>query len=370
MRTIGKATISAAAAVALGLAVAACSSNSSTTSTTASSSSTSSSSCKSAAGASNVTALPGYQVCLFIPATSKANHPDNVVYDGSHVWIGWQNITAKDGTDNKHSTIGEYTTTGALVKTWTVGGGTASGTGCHTDGMRMNPTTHLLWVMCNEDGHPRLFTINPSSSTPTQYSLPNPTSWGGGFDDLAFVNGVAYADASNPSLNSAGNNPNPALYKVTLSGTTASLTPVLSGQPTATSLNPPVTTTKLNLTDPDSMIITPQGDLMLDSQGDQVLLFIHGLGTSSQTVHYLSVGTPVDDTVWPTSSNGCMIIADNASGVYSVCSHLWVTGTPLTGAPNDSTIISFTGALNLGTGQITPVIIGMNNPHGMAFIPK
>jgi hypothetical protein len=65
-----------------------------------------------------------------------------------------------------------------------------------------------------------------------------------------------------------------------------------------------------------------------------------------------------------------MIISDNGSGVYSVCSSLWVTGTPLTAAPNDSTIISFVGTLSLGTGQITPVIIGMNNPHGMAFIPQ
>src|SRR5260370_8862739 len=162
---------------------------------------------------------------------------------------------------------------------------------------------------------------------------PGPAPWGGGFDDIQFVNGVAYADASNPSLNSAGNNTHTALYRITLSGTTATLTPVLSGMPKATTLNPPISSTTLNLTDPDSMMIDPQGDLVLDSQGDQVLLFIHGLGTKSQTIKSLSVGTPVDDTVWPTSSKGCMIIADNGSGVYSVCSSLWGTGTPLPPAP-------------------------------------
>jgi hypothetical protein len=362
--------MSVAAVAALALVATACSSSSSS-SPPASSSGSGSGSCKSASQVSNVVALSGYQVCLFVGATSAANHPDSVVYDGTHLWIGWQNITAKDGTDNKHSTVGEYTTSGTLVKSWTIGGGTASGTGCHTDGMRWNPTTHTMWVMCNEDGHPRLFVINPSSSTPTQYSLPNPTPWGGGFDDIQFVNGVAYSDASNPTLNGAGKNNNPAaLYKLTLSGTKVNLTPVISGQPTATTLNPPVTSAKLNLTDPDSMMIDPQGDLVLDSQGDMELLFIHGLGTPSQTIHYLSVGTPVDDTVWPTASKGCMIIADNASGVYSVCSSLWVTSAPLTSAPNDSTIISFVGTLNLGSGLITPVIIGMNNPHGMAFIPN
>ena len=312
--------------------------------------------------------LPGYQVCLFIPATSKANHPDSVVYAGGKVWIGWQNITAKDGADNKSSTIGEYTTSGALVKSWSLGGPTA-GTGCHTDGMRMNPTTNVMWVMCNEDGSPQLWTIDPNSSTPTQITLPK-TPHGGGFDDIQFLNGLAFIDASNPTLNAAGVNVFPALYKITISGTTASLTSVLKGNATGTTLNPPIKSITMPLTDPDSMMIDPQGDLVLDSQGDMQLLFIHNPGTASQTVKVLPVGTPVDDTVWPTASNGCMIIADNASGVFSVCTNLWVTSTPLTAAPNDSTIVSFVGTVALGSGLITPIIVGMNNPHGMAFIPR
>jgi hypothetical protein len=315
-----------------------------------------------------VASLPGYQVCQIIAATSTANHPDSVVAANGKIWIGWQNITAKDGADNKSSTIGEYTTSGALVKTWTIGGPTA-GTGCHTDGMRMNPTTNQLWVMCNEDGSPRLFTIDPAASTATEITLPK-VPHGGGFDDIQFVSGLTFIDASNPTLNSAGQNVFPALYTVTLTGTTASLTPVLKGGAKADTLNPPVTSTTLPLTDPDSMMIDPQGDLVLDSQADMQLLFIQNPGTAGQSIKVLPVGTPVDDTVWPTATNGCMIIADNASGVFSVCSDLWVTSTPLTAAPNDSTIISFVGTVSLGTGLITPVIVGMNNPHGMAFIPR
>jgi hypothetical protein len=360
-------TTYAAAAAALGLAVSACSSSSSS-STTSTTSSTGNNGCKSASQASNVATLPGYQVCQIIPATTKANHPDNVVYANGKIWIGWQNITAKDGADNKSSTIGEYTTTGALVKSWSIGGPTA-GTGCHTDGMRMNPTTNVLWVMCNEDGSPQLWTIDPASSTPTSITLPK-TPHGGGFDDIQFLNGMAFIDASNPTLNNAGNNVFPALYKVTLSGTKANLTPVLKGGATATSLNPPVKSTSLPLTDPDSMMIDPQGDLVLNSQADMQLLFISNPGTASQSVKVLPIGTPTDDTTWPTSSNGCMIIADNASGVYSVCSNLWVTSTPLTAAPNDSTIVSFVGTVALGSGLITPLIVGMNNPHGMAFISR
>jgi hypothetical protein len=364
VKSIGKLTASLAGAAVLTLVAAACSSSSATTT----SSSTSTSSCKAGTPAVGVASLPGFNVCLLIPATSKANHPDSVTYAGGKIWIGWQNITAKDGLDSKSSTVGEYTTSGKLVKSWTIGGPTA-GTGCHTDGMRMDPTSHLIWVMCNEDGNPRLYTIDPSSSTATQITLPK-TPHGGGFDDIQFLNGMAFIDASNPTLNSAGVNVFPALYTITISGTTASLTSVLKGNATGTTLNPPVKSITMPLTDPDSMMIDPQGDLVLDSQADMQLLIIHNAGQAGQSVKVLPVGTPVDDTVWPTASKGCMIIADNASGVFSVCSDLWVTSTPLTAAPNDSTIISFVGTVSLGSGLITPIIVGMNNPHGMAFLPQ
>jgi hypothetical protein len=357
VRKIGKLTASAASVAALGLVVAACSSNG-TVSTTASSSK---SGCKNASQNSTVAALPGFQVCLFIPATTKANHPDNIIIDGSHVWVGWQNITAKNGSDTKTSTIAEYTTSGTLLKSWSVVG--------HTDGMRMNPTTHQMWVMCDEDGNPRLYTIDPASSTATTITLP-PQPWGGGFDDIQFVNGVGYADASSPTLNSAGKNLFPALYKVTISGTAATLTKVLAGMPKATTINLPVSNVTLNLTDPDSMEISPQGDLVLTSQGDSEMLFIHNLGTAQQTVRVLSTGTQIDDTAWPTSSKGCMIVADGNSGVYSVCSSIWVPGAPYSAAPNDSTVIGFVGTLNPSNGQLTPIIVGIANPHGMGFIPQ
>jgi len=145
---------------------------------------------------------------------------------------------------------------------------------------------------------------------------------------------------------------------------------VLAGQPKATTLSPPISAVTLNLTDPDSQTIDPQGDLVLNSQADQALLFIHNIGTPAQTVKTLSVSAQVDDTIWPTSANGCLLVADNASGVYSICSSAWVTSTPIVDAANDGTTISFVGTLSLGSGQITPIIVGMNNPHGMGFISK
>lgn len=311
--------------------------------------------------ATGVAALPGYKVCLFAEATTTANHPDDVKLVGDKVWINWQNSSAKDCTTTKPSIISEYTTSGKLLKSWTVIG--------HADGMGWDPSTNVMWATTCEDGSPRLYTINPSSSTPTQYTLPK-TSWGGGLDDLTFVHGSAFISASNPTLNSAGKNTNPALVKVTLSGNSAKFTPVLMGNAKATTLNPPVSTVTLNLTDPDSQTTDPQGDLVLLSQADQELMFIHNPGSSSQTVKVLSIGTAIDDTVWPTSTNGCLLVADNNSGVFSACSNVWVAGQPLESSPNDASVISFVGTLNLGSGQITPIIVGIPNAHGMAFIPK
>jgi len=311
--------------------------------------------------APGVAALPGYQVCLFLGATTAMNHPDDIRVVGDKVWVQWQNSTAKDCSTTKTSVIAEYTASGQLLKSWNVIG--------HADGMRWDSAANQMWVTSCEDGSPRFYTIDPSSATATQYTVPK-TVWGGGLDDLTFINGSAYVSASNPTLSAAGINPNPALMKLTLSGNAVQFTPVLSGTPQATTLNPPVSTVKLNLTDADSQTTDPQGDLVLMSQADDDLLFIHNVGTPSQTVKVLTVGTQVDQTVWPTSTKGCLLVADNASGVFSVCSSLWVPSQPLTSSPNDATVISFVGTLSLSTGQITPIIVGIPNSHGMDFLPK
>ena len=65
-----------------------------------------------------------------------------------------------------------------------------------------------------------------------------------------------------------------------------------------------------------------------------------------------------------------MLVADGNSGVYSTCSHVWIPGSAYTGAPNDSGVIGFVGTLNLSSGMIMPIVVGIANPHGMAFLPQ
>jgi hypothetical protein len=132
----------------------------------------------------------------------------------------------------------------------------------------------------------------------TPYTFP-PTPHGGGYDDLFFLNGSTFIAASNPTLTSSGANPNPAIDKITIAGGKVSLTRVLRGDATAADVlnsNAPV---GLTLTDPDSTSVDNKGQLVLVSQGDSELIFINQPGTPQQAVSKLSVGTQLEDTVWP-----------------------------------------------------------------------
>ncbi|MDQ2841276.1 MAG: hypothetical protein M3Y72_09605 [Acidobacteriota bacterium] len=90
-------------------------------------------------------------------------------------------------------------------------------------------------------------------------------------------------------------------------------------------------TNKTNQTDPDSMTTTPKGGLLLDSQGDGQLFFVNNVGTSKQTVGDLflvdSTGKTVmvDDTVFPTTSKGFVLVSDPTDNtVWKVSSNSFV----------------------------------------------
>jgi hypothetical protein len=311
---------------------------------------------------SSATALPGYDVDTFVKGTQSYFNPDSVEVAGKYVYIGYQNITAKDGTDNKSSTVVQYTLQGKFVQQFSVKG--------HNDGLRFDPYTNLLWATSNEDGNPRIVTINTNTRKITPYTFP-PTPHGGGYDDLAFVNGKAFIAASNPTLNSAGVNVFPAVDEITLQNGNAMLKPVLYGNATAldTTTNQQVT---LNLTDPDSMTIDPHGDLVLVSQADAELIFLHNPGTSQQTVTRVPVGTQVDDTIWIPTSTGHLLVVDSKNNItyrVGLSPDGFTPGSVYTVAPSDSGVAGFAGTVDLTTGTITPVMIGFGSPTGLGFIP-
>ena len=100
-----------------------------------------------------VVALPGYEVSAFTQNDSRllVSSPDAVAVDGQHVFIDYQNVTAKDCSDqgssgSPASTVVEYNMKGDILNHWTIAG--------HSDGMRVDPATHLVWTTSCEDGNP------------------------------------------------------------------------------------------------------------------------------------------------------------------------------------------------------------------------
>jgi len=95
--------------------------------------------------AAQVVASAPYTVSVFttsIPGVDFA--PDSIAVLDGHVFVGYGDGAATDGSDGKSSTIVEYKENGDMVRTYTVLG--------HNDGLRVNPRTKHL-ANSDADGH-------------------------------------------------------------------------------------------------------------------------------------------------------------------------------------------------------------------------
>ena len=313
--------------------------------------------------AQGLSIAPGYTASIFAAGPSGTTQPDSITVDGLNVFVGYQNGAATDGSSGS-STIAEFTPTGtngtwAVTQTWSIPG--------HNDGLKVDPNTHLVWSLQNEDANPTLVLINPATGTTTQYAISSVN--GGGYDDIAFTGGEVFFTASNPSKNP---NTDPAVVQVTLNNTTlkATTTPVLFGNATALNLvtNQEVT---LNLQDPDSMTVDPNGNLLFTDQADNQLVTVLAPGTANQSATVLPLSdaannpVSVDDTLFNPGSTGEMLVTDQQTGnIYQVT----VPGGSSAQAFSAAQNIGQLGTTNLTTGLFTPVISGLGSPRGLAFL--
>jgi hypothetical protein len=341
-----------------------------------------------AVSASVQAAMPGYKISVFAQNPAGSSKPDDITQIGPNVFIGYQDSVNPDGTPigsaPASGQVVEYDLNGNIVHTFTAPG--------HIDGLLgFNATT--LWVSADEDGNPQLTVINLSNNTQAAYTPDTgaaPLPHGGGLDDMKLVNGQVVVSASaptttmtpNPSLapystDSSGAtaqygvNTGPALYSMSLNsdGKTFHLTTALMSSTPATLL-PGKTVVTLNMTDADSSAIDPAGDLVVDSQQDSELVFIHNPG-ASQTVSVLPVTLygnpwPLDDTRWVPTGSSFMLVSDTHAGVvYRVDATSGFTpGTAY--SSGQGSILQ----LDPTTGNLTPIYVGLNAPHGLNFITQ
>ena len=308
----------------------------------------------------------GYSISVFAKGVvGKYTAPDSLAVMGDHVYIGYGDGNDPTGEDGKSNMIVEYTKDGRKTFSFTVIG--------HNDGLKVNPYTHTIWAMQNEDANPNLVIFDPKTRQQRQFTFATPPPNGGGYDDIVFRNGEAYFSASNPA-----HNPNaaPAIVKAKFVGDVIEVSPVLEG--TASAINA-VTGAQvtLNLQDPDSMTLTPSNNILLDSQGDSELILVRKPG-KNQSVLQIPLtspfGTPqVDDTLFIPSDDGFMLVSDTpANTTYVIRKTEFIPGTAYSagvGAANSAGVTpGFVGRLDLDFGQLTPIVTGLNSPHGLAFV--
>jgi len=164
------------------------------------------------------TATAPYQLAVFAKAPAGLSAPDSVAVLRDHVFIGYGDGHLPDGSDGLSSQIVDYKMDGSVAYTYTVVG--------HNDGLKIDPSTHLLWALQNEDANANLVIINPETHQQRFYTF-GPTLHGGGYDDIVFRGCKVYISASNPAHNP---NTGPAIVSVRLSGSIVDVEPVLAGK--------------------------------------------------------------------------------------------------------------------------------------------
>jgi len=337
----------------------------------------------------NTAVATGYNLSVFATAPAANLKPDSIIQVGTTVFIGYQMAgDVKDGSvPGLTNQVVQYdltTNVPTILKTYTVPG--------HVDGLMARTSTEL-WAMANEDGNPELTIINLTTGAQKTYQATvNPTAHGGGFDDMQLINGVVYVTASNPTIPPTIPGLAPTVVSLTLNanGSTFDVAPVLNDNAMALDITPSVggspnptfnTMVTLSLTDPDSEATDPSGNLVVDSQADGKLVFITDPGAPTQSASVLSLTLyndkdgptlPVDDTRFVPAAPGptgqlFMLFTDASNTTYRVRAP-FVAGDAYSCGQGQVMM------LDLKTGHLTPVVVGIGNagaladPHGMVFI--
>jgi hypothetical protein len=294
-------------------------------------------------------------------AAVSSTAPDSVVYGDGSLWVAYQNGADSAGASGS-STVVRYGLDGTVQKTFSVAG--------NVDGLRIDPLGQV-WALQNNDGNSALTVINPTNNMTTSYNYGNSytangNSLGRGFDDVAFLNGNIFLSETNPASGT-----DPVIVKLT---TGLSLPPLqISGILDSTFTGTNLTTNTLGsttITDSDSLILDPAGDLVLTGEADQELVFVHNPGAASQSESFIGLlgpggsaltGSP-DDAVFPTATSGTFYVSDTGGNtVYALNATGLTPGSVYVDVGN-----SF-DSLDLTTGIVTPLFTGVS-PHGVVFV--
>ena len=300
-------------------------------------------------------------VCATAPA--NASGPDSIALAGDDIWVAYTNGADSTGLSG-HSTIVEYDHSGHVEQTYQIAGS--------VDGLKMDPVTHEIWALQNQDGNSTLTLINPEEN-----SVSLPLSYAVALVDarlrrrrLPRRQGVRELHQSGEQRRSDagavtnGNDPD--------SGPLNTKTILAFG---ATGLNLETGKTEVvPQTDPNSLKVAPNGDLLLTGGADDTIIDVHNPGTAHQSVSFTTVqgvSGGLDDVIKPDATAGTFYLSDTADNRV-----LTVHVTGLNTNDYYASVGDAFGQVDPKTGQFTALVNAANAPgfqfgsaHGAAFVP-
>lgn len=304
----------------------------------------------------NLPAAPKYTPQTFATGTTLGTtEPDSTYFGLGSVWISYQNGADSTGLFGS-STVVRYRPGGVVQQTpWSIKG--------NVDGLRIDPDG-LVWALQNNDGNSTLTAINPVTNTTTLYTYGNTYTnvANRGFDDVVFTNGNTFLSETNPASNS-----DPIVLRLTTGlSSPLQVSGILNSQFTGINI---VNGTSMSdtITDSDSLILAPNGDLVLTGEADHQLVFIHNAGTPNQSESFINLlgpsGNPDDSAFNGNATQGYFLMSDTGGNtVYKITA---------TGLSPNMTFVDMGnefGSVDLSTGVVTPIFTGVS-PHGLVFVP-
>jgi hypothetical protein len=300
------------------------------------------------------------QVSTFASGTAvNATGPDSIALSHNSIWVSYTNGADSTGLGGG-STIVQYQKSGRVRSTHSIAGS--------VDGLKVDPETGTVWAMQNQDGNSTLTLVSPKTGTtsaPIPYAVKSSTQ---GYDDVVFRAGQIFVSYTNPALPT-----DPTIQMVQNVSDPIAVTNVLLMGATGTDLATGMANQPTAQNDPDSLKLTPRGDLMLSSGADGQLIFVNKPGTPGQAVSFLQLrdasGTAVsglDDAAFATTREGTFWLTETgANRVLKIKAENLPVGSLYACVGSAKALV----AVNLETGVVTPVVSNLNGPHGLAFVP-
>jgi hypothetical protein len=306
-------------------------------------------------------------VNTFATAPNGDSAPDSITTANGSFFVEYGNNADSTGAGGS-STIVQYDNAGNIEHTYTIAGS--------VDGLKYNSYTGQIWALQNQDGNSTLSLIDPVThkvTGPLSYANPSATS---GYDDVVFEGNKVFLSYTNP--NGAGD---PTLVELVNgdrpSGLLLTSTILTDG---ATGLD--TVTGKIEVvpqSDPDSLKMAPNGDLIFSSGNDGTIIDVQNPGKSNQAVSFTTIkgvtagNAGLDDVIKPSATAGTFYLTDTATNkVYS----FHATGLNTNDYYASVGSLKAFGQVDPTTGVFTPLVTAANagdmnfaSPHGVVFVP-